>query len=398
MGMIELLDIAPSARWVSGRAFVPNRDLPFGGPGNDNRGFALRRNNALCEDSARRDVLFTHPQWRPFGVVSGAFLIELPANALMRFSVGFLDGARSSDGVTFSVTVDTEVGSFPLWSLHKTYDEQWIDAEIDLSYWSGQRVALVLRAEAGRRATQDWAAWSDLVIEENEGLERPSQRWRFFPTSITVLDRTEGSGGGDDPFLATIYFRSVENRQGSTRVVLMDDLFKIAQNVGTGDTVAVPEAANLAVQDIITLRDNSINGIFVVAFEEDKRGESTIRSQLHDRADALRALLIENVENGLNFDGLVDGVDEILGAEEGASNFREELKDALKRAIRWLFRAHDLVDSNGIVLLGGPWAPLAGLINLTGVTVEQLEARDVVQEFAGDDGVWEITTAIRQMS
>ena len=98
---IDLIDIAPQARWET----TAGDTLTFGADGRE-KGTARYDKDQVLEDGKRyKRVLYTHPQWKSYGNILGTFSnITIPeGGGKILIAGGFLQGAQATDGVKFSV-------------------------------------------------------------------------------------------------------------------------------------------------------------------------------------------------------------------------------------------------------------------------------------------------------
>jgi len=164
----DFISKAPTASWGSGAG-----SLPFPGSDSDSRGFALYRDKAQLEDgSTRARVLETHPQWVSNGWIMGAYpQLTIPSDAELKVTVGFLQGATGSDGVTFEIQFEEFQGlkvapkKYSVLSHRATYDGKLDSISKDLNYLAGKTGNFILYVNAGQSSGQDWAAWAEAKIE-----------------------------------------------------------------------------------------------------------------------------------------------------------------------------------------------------------------------------------------
>lgn len=367
--MINLFDIAPSARWESARLTDEHNgtdvtSLQWGvAPAQPVAGFVGLRPNVVCEDGKSYDVLHMHPRWSAKGTIKGWLpWVTLPAGAMFRAKVGFLAGATSTDGVTFQVWEHHRSNGREVWNrvleVHKRYDGELVDVVADLSHLSGRDAHLELRVDAGNSSGQDWAAWIAPRIETRTG---PSARfWTLRVNSLTVRDRQEDrsvEGRGDEPYLGAIYFRSIIGKPGSTKVKTLATLKTLGSNVKGGNTLAVPDAAELVASDVspvwsgvgdIVTNGLSIMGFALVALEEDRRGKDQARAALKGVAKKLKEALVKEIESSLAAlvtpERIMARVKEAVAGSSGSSG-GHRLRD-------WIFRADDLIGQNTVIMLG----------------------------------------------
>jgi hypothetical protein len=171
----DFLEEAPNADWKN-----IGSDIDFDDLSNPSRGFAKYDYNTVLEDgNTYTKVLETHPEWRDYGWILGAFpnlndLINIPSGAKFKAKVGFLDDLGSTvttDGITFIIQF-LEVGGtayyFPnVQGLHCDYDQALDTLNIDLNSIAGKTGSFHLNVFAGPTSWDDHAVWVDpkIVIE-----------------------------------------------------------------------------------------------------------------------------------------------------------------------------------------------------------------------------------------
>jgi hypothetical protein len=119
----------------------------------------------LTVGGQRRDVVFMHP---PSSVTFPP--ITLSEGAWFEFGIGVSDEAwaKGGDGVVFSISVQKEDGKLAkvltrhLDPQHTDADRRWLDLQIPLRQFAGQKVQIVLETQVGPAgdATFDWGGWS----------------------------------------------------------------------------------------------------------------------------------------------------------------------------------------------------------------------------------------------
>jgi len=169
----NFIRVARTATWVNKPlplGAVPTvTKLNFNDRNNDKKGFVRYVNNAVLEDGQKyqRSVLQTHPEWKNGGLVIGYFYdVNIPANAKFSAKVGFLQGAKASDGATFEVSVyniATKRGQ-RLIQYHAKYDGKLDEITADLKPYAGQKLRIELRVNAGSSSSQDWAVWQQAGV------------------------------------------------------------------------------------------------------------------------------------------------------------------------------------------------------------------------------------------
>jgi len=132
------------------------------------RGF-VRLDRLRLENGSYMEALRTHPKWVSNGTIRGWHpWIQMPSNAIFEAKVGFVYGARRTDGVTFWVFEHHMEGGREVWNpivmFTKGYTGQLVLVSADLSHLAGQDMQIELRVDAGKSSAQDWAVWVDPVI------------------------------------------------------------------------------------------------------------------------------------------------------------------------------------------------------------------------------------------
>lgn len=159
---------ASNASWGSGAG-----SLPFPGADSDNRGFACYRDNWQLEDkSTGARVLETHPQWIGGGWIAGTYpQLTIPSDAELKVTVGFLDGATGTTGVTFEVQFKEFLGlkvapkTYSILTQAALYDGKLDSISESLSNLAGKTGNFVLRVDSGQDSGRDWAAWAEAKIK-----------------------------------------------------------------------------------------------------------------------------------------------------------------------------------------------------------------------------------------
>lgn len=162
---IDLTARASEATWVNDQGI----SLPFPGSPTDSRGFARVLSDRIAGMPGTHRVLETHPRWAANGFIQGVYRLTMPAGVVFEATVGFMEGAVGTDGVTFEV----------LWAQWRNHNLQLTSLKrlnlsygmtgwlyVDLTRFAGQEGALVLRVHAGASADRDWAVWLNPVIKE----------------------------------------------------------------------------------------------------------------------------------------------------------------------------------------------------------------------------------------
>ncbi|MFW6129356.1 MAG: WD40 repeat domain-containing protein [Candidatus Aminicenantaceae bacterium] len=185
---IDLISKASEARWINS----DNKILQFGTDGGEN-GTAKYNHNVTLENGKRlKRVLYTHPQWKNKGEISGVFLdIAIPREeGKLIVAGGFLKGANSSDGVVFSVYFVSSDGfreeisahgkrqiqRIPIGSFHAKYDRQIDRKTFDLSSIAGKRGYIILSVNAGESSDADWAVWTEAKLVRGKEAIQPHKK------------------------------------------------------------------------------------------------------------------------------------------------------------------------------------------------------------------------------
>ena len=169
----DFIKVARSATWVNkplALGVVPTTTkLNFGDMKNDKKGSVRYVNNVELEDGQKypRSILQTQPEYKTGGLVIGYFHnVNVPANAKFFAKVGFRKEATSTDGAIFEVSVyniATKSGRRLIRHLAK-YDRKLDTITADLKDYSGQKLRIELRVNAGNSFSQDWAVWQEAKI------------------------------------------------------------------------------------------------------------------------------------------------------------------------------------------------------------------------------------------
>lgn len=172
---IYLLNYVSTARWASGQLVdadntTNNTALSWMGSDSDSNGFVRLDNAVVMEDKQTYRALRTHPKWVNNGTIKGWLpWVQLNGTGTFKASVGFLNGALGTDGVTFQVWVHFHIGGVEKWvpaiQQHKNYTGQLQEISADLSKWPNQAISIELRVDAGPSSGKDWAAWINPRIE-----------------------------------------------------------------------------------------------------------------------------------------------------------------------------------------------------------------------------------------
>jgi hypothetical protein len=162
---------ASSAEWTSGIGNASGTPLTFGGAVDDPNGAAKIVEGAEMETgSASGKVLLNYPKRDIDGWVNGLFPTYLVQNGdRLRGKLGFLknpDDTCGAGDVIFQLNYSdgSTVRGIRQWT--KTCTGKFIDVDIDLSSLKGQNVRFILTVRANGAATDDYAIWNSLRIEQ----------------------------------------------------------------------------------------------------------------------------------------------------------------------------------------------------------------------------------------
>ncbi|WP_139254338.1 hypothetical protein [Maribacter dokdonensis] len=145
----------------------------------------------------------------------------------------------------------------------------------------------------------------------------------------------------------------------------MDSILKLGNNIRAGITVAIPNEANLSVQDSGITANTEIDilgtslvvmGCVFAAVELDNVGTEIVRSKIREKADKLKTALIEHIEGNpipvpppANF--FTDILSQIdTDVNSSASGVSGGGFDLFGRLIS--NTGHDLIGTNQVVLIG----------------------------------------------
>ena len=126
-----------------------------------------------------RPIIFAHPFSRI------VYNLSLTTNPSLTFGIGMDSSAwdpGKGDGVTFNVFIVLQEDPNTMFRVYSYYldpknnpvDRRWVDAEIDLSRFSGRRVSVIFETTPGNQGdtSYDWAAWSRPVLVDGiEGVQ-----------------------------------------------------------------------------------------------------------------------------------------------------------------------------------------------------------------------------------
>jgi hypothetical protein len=190
--------------------------------------------------------------------------------------------------------------------------------------------------------------------------------------TLTVVQSQEDGflQNGDEPYLATIQFRSTPGVAGSTNVNFLGNLSEVGSGMDDGDSASIPDAmANVTFNDVtpVSLQMLLANGTLpevlgtvMIAMESDFTSWGTINNLMEDVADALETELALAIEP-LTIADITDPsavADALAGA---AANVEAAATPSTLQAIGiWLGslgNPDDLIDIGFTV-----WIPTAGAL------------------------------------
>lgn len=200
--LIELSELAHAAQWSSGELVDADNtkngaQLPWQGSDGDSRGF-VRLTTMYMEDGRAYQTLRTHPKWVAKGTIKGHFPWKvLPKNARFEAKVGFVSGAKHTDGVTFQVWEHhyDDAAKRTVWNKiinrYKAYDGKLTTISASLAHLQGKNVRIELRVDAGASSGQDWAAWVEPRILGDEYERNVVTEKHTFPLSYNCSKYVE---------------------------------------------------------------------------------------------------------------------------------------------------------------------------------------------------------------
>jgi hypothetical protein len=169
---VDFIARASGAAWRSGAGA-----LPFPGPDNDTRGFALIRNGVYqlsdgtpcrLEDGTAPTYLETHPEWVASGYVEGTYTLPAPiiAGDHFRAKIGFIRCAVLAGDAYFSVTVIRPNGtSAQVANVHDIASDDIMPLiDVDLTPYVGS-TKIALRVTRNGNTGQPWATWAAPRVE-----------------------------------------------------------------------------------------------------------------------------------------------------------------------------------------------------------------------------------------
>jgi arylsulfatase A-like enzyme len=151
--------------------------------------------------------------------------LRLPPQPLLEFGVGVREECWGPEAATtrFELTLSDDSGNATSLFERKvdatrSGDRRWFDAQVDLSRWTGQRVALTFRATSGPGCALP--AWSDPVLRTNA---RANERPNIVIVSVDTLRARSlgayGYGRDTSPFLDSVAARGTLFTTASTTSV-----------------------------------------------------------------------------------------------------------------------------------------------------------------------------------
>lgn len=161
--IIDLIAIANKATWKSsfGEVVFPTKQ-------GSRTGSVLWLSNTAMENNTQYPLLLqTSPDIQENGYMMGVFSnITIPERARLNTEFGFLPGAESTKGITFSVTFQTgNIRATPLFLKNKTYSRQTEKITVDLTEHALKTGTLTIKVYATSPSLIDLSAWSKVVIE-----------------------------------------------------------------------------------------------------------------------------------------------------------------------------------------------------------------------------------------
>jgi len=156
---------ASSAVWTSQGGTVT-----FGAAWSDTMGAAVSA-TATLEDGVSASQIRTFPDANPGfathfmkGTYSNITVPEYPGRVKFTTSVGFVDGATGTEGVTFRFIINRNGMYYELAAVDAEYDGLLNTLSADLTAYKGETLTFILEAEADGSSAFCWAAWKDAKI------------------------------------------------------------------------------------------------------------------------------------------------------------------------------------------------------------------------------------------
>ncbi len=153
----DFVDEYCEANWVSGAGV-----LSCPGTDTDVEGFVIKVDDAKLENGTTENepVLFTHPEWVNYGVITGTYpAFEVEDGDHFKAVIGCLWNGAACD-VRFQLNYRADGGSlqnFGQWD--EAYDGSIRKLDLDLSSLAGKSVEFTLAVQAKDSSSQDWAFW-----------------------------------------------------------------------------------------------------------------------------------------------------------------------------------------------------------------------------------------------
>lgn len=171
---IDLLEMSPRATWKTGQLTDISGntrdvvDISWMGALDDKSGY-VRLESTPLEDGTTRTALRTHPKWGGNGTIKGWLPdVRLPRDARFEAKIGFVSGARQTDGVRFIVYAHHRGRWERVAERSKGYSGRLVSLSADLSRYETESVGIELRVDSGPSGAQDWAVWVEPVILGHE--------------------------------------------------------------------------------------------------------------------------------------------------------------------------------------------------------------------------------------
>jgi hypothetical protein len=161
---------AGSANWVSGAGMTLDTLLPFGEPETGPDGGARIVEALLLENGATSgSLLLTIPKQVQDGVISGiypAYRVQPGETLVGRAGFAIPGGSCGEAKALFEIGYTSGSLVFPLFEVEKTCDGRLQPLDVDLSSLAGMEIRFVFTVRALGSPQEDWAAWSEAVIEQ----------------------------------------------------------------------------------------------------------------------------------------------------------------------------------------------------------------------------------------
>jgi hypothetical protein len=151
---VNLIDLAPDARWQS-----DNQTVPFGKPTRDSEqgGWADFASNVTLEDGKRYpSALYTVPTTNTTGYIQGEYTIpQIQAGQFFLADIGF-----GPDAPTSNVTVTVSFSGEIIWQGTKQPNGSLLSISVDLANLVGRSGRLTLRVDGTGGTAQDGIYWN----------------------------------------------------------------------------------------------------------------------------------------------------------------------------------------------------------------------------------------------